>query len=368
MKRYNVLHLIDSLSLGGAERMAVNLVNTLDRNQFRPFLCATRRAGPLKSELLADVEFLCLSKKSTLDISAFIRLANYIRNNNIHLIHAHSSSLFLGSLMAFMLPSQVKLIWHDHFGRSDVEVRNPWLYFFALRNTDAAISVNTKLAQWAREQARAQHVFYIPNFVTPGILQSENLTLPGLLNNRIVCVANFRPEKDHTTLLLAFKTLLETGAHAHLLLIGIVGDESYAVSLKRLIEKLEIELHVSWLGQRSDVPSVLKQCTIGVLSSKSEGLPLSLLEYSNAGLAVVSTDVGQCGELIIDSQTGFLTQPGDYLTLAASLGKLLASDSLRVQLSSNLNRLVNDKYSSESVIAQIQAVYGFVLGESKGAL
>ena len=96
-----VLQIIDSLEPGGAERMAVNYANMLAENN-QSYLCATRQEGALKSSLKAQVGYLFLNKKSRLDVSAMQRLSDYIKQNNIEVIHAHSSSFFL-SILAKMV-------------------------------------------------------------------------------------------------------------------------------------------------------------------------------------------------------------------------------------------------------------------------
>jgi len=65
-----VLQLIDSLDIGGAERMSVNIANALSSSGIKSFICATRKGGDLESMLDKDIELLILDKKATLDIKA----------------------------------------------------------------------------------------------------------------------------------------------------------------------------------------------------------------------------------------------------------------------------------------------------------
>ncbi len=112
--RIGVMHMVDALELGGAERMAVNLVNLLPRDQFQPYLCTTRKDGPLAKLISTDVVRLSLNRRNRFDPSAVSRLARFIRNHDIRIVHAHGSSLFLASIVSRF--SNVRVLWHDHYG------------------------------------------------------------------------------------------------------------------------------------------------------------------------------------------------------------------------------------------------------------
>ena len=87
-----VLQLIDSLDIGGAERVAVNFANALAENSISSHLCVTRLEGPLKDFIKSDVKYLVLNKRKTLDLNAISKLSKYIKSEGIQIIHAHSSS------------------------------------------------------------------------------------------------------------------------------------------------------------------------------------------------------------------------------------------------------------------------------------
>src|SRR5262245_16951617 len=116
-----VLHLIDSLAVGGAERVSVNIANMLPPDQFELHLCATRTDGPLRQSLAPHVRFLSLRRTGRFDLSAFRRLTAYIGANRIRLIHAHSTSLFIACLAAMQPGIRPPVLWHDHFGRYALE-------------------------------------------------------------------------------------------------------------------------------------------------------------------------------------------------------------------------------------------------------
>ncbi|MEA2558546.1 MAG: hypothetical protein QOH06_50 [Acidobacteriota bacterium] len=345
--RPGVLHLVDTLEPGGTERVAVNLVNHLSRERFRPFLGTTRREGALASEVLPGVGRLSLNRSRTLDLGALRRLAAFVRENEISIVHAHSSSLFLAAL----LPG-VRIVWHDHFGRLAAE-RPAWLWGFPARRAAAVVAVSEDLARWSRERLRVEAV-YLPNFI-PEVLAGPVPDLPGTPGLRVVCVANLRAQKDHLTLLRAMARV-----DAHLLLAGADVEPAYAARVRE--EASALGDRVTFLGSRSDIPDLLRGCDVGVLSSASEGFPLSLLEYGRAGLAAVATRVGQCPEVL--EGAGILVPPGDPGALADALLALLRDPAGRKELGERLCRRVRERYSASAVMEQLEAVYHKVLGST----
>ena len=114
-----VLQIIDSLQAGGAERIAVSYANGLSKFGVTSFICATRDEGPLVNTIHHSVGYVYLNRKSTFDGKAVLKLRAYIVSNKIDIIHAHSTSYFIAILVKLLLP-KVKIVWHDHYGNSEL--------------------------------------------------------------------------------------------------------------------------------------------------------------------------------------------------------------------------------------------------------
>jgi len=360
------MHLIDSLSLGGAESMAVNFANGMPRVRYRAYLCTTRSEGPLAAHLQPDVGRLRLNRRWRFDLSAIHRLVSFTRSQKIDILHAHSSTLFIGVVAASFSPWPA-VVWHVHSGRSAIGNRSPLLYRVTLKRASAVIAVNQALAQWATVSAHvpARNVSYIPNF-TPDVVGNRSLIeLPGTQGLRIACVANLRPEKDHLTLLRAMAIVCRAEPAAHLILVGANVDAKYYSQVQQEITRLRLTCQVTWLGARQDVAAILTACDIGVLSSVSEGLPLALLEYGMVGLSAIATRVGQCTEVLDDQQAGLLVEPGDPGALAEAVLALLKSPGTRIQFGQRLRARVRERYSANAVMAQVEQVYSDVLAKRR---
>ncbi|MDB6027991.1 MAG: hypothetical protein JWM68_4214 [Verrucomicrobiales bacterium] len=365
MKRIAVMQIVDSLAVGGLERMAVNVANSLPSEHYRSHLCVTRAGGDLEEQVSSQVAVVHLSRKSRFDLRALLELRTYILEHEIQILHAHGSSLFFAAISS-LLQGDVKLVWHDHFGRFETEERSTALYRMTGLAVDGVIGVTEPLADWARQQMHARQVWYIANFAT-GSQQSENdlCDLPGTKGSRVVCVANFRPQKDHINLLKAFATVVRDVPEAHLILLGAVVDPNYLALVNKQIDELNLSKKVTCLGSRSDVHSILQRCDVGVLSSVSEGLPLALLEYGAAKLASISTDVGQCAEVLDHGDAGILVPPSSSEMLGEALRFLLQQSEARRSFANAFERRVSEHYSAEAVIRKICGVYEAVLNKEQ---
>jgi glycosyltransferase involved in cell wall biosynthesis len=366
--RIGVVHVVDTLNLGGAEHVAVNLANHLPRDRFAPYLCTTRTEGPLSSSISPHVGRLKLERRGRLDLVAVRRFVQFLEAHDVRIIHAHASSLFFCRLAA-AFSRRCSLIWHDHYGLCDCNDRPAWLYRLATRRVDGVIAVNQRLSNWCRNDLglSAAQVWYIPNLVEdrkappPG----RALELPGTAGKRVVCVANFRPQKDHATLLRAAALLEKAGCGAHLFLVGDSAEPEYLRGIQALVTSLGLDHAVTYLGPRQDVAAILEACDIGVLSSASEGLPLALLEYGRAGLASVATAVGQCSEVLRNGEAGLLVPPGSPVELSRAILSLLTDDDLRRSLGRSFRDHVEEHYSARRVMRQICAVYEIILGRTE---
>jgi glycosyltransferase involved in cell wall biosynthesis len=153
---------------------------------------------------------------------------------------------------------------------------------------------------------------------------------------------------------------------AHLLLAGQTNDHPYKDRVKREIASLGLGGNISILGERHDVPAILRGCDIGVLSSVSEGLPISLLEYGAAGLPAVATEVGQCPDVLDQGRAGIVVPPSSVERLGTALVALLQSPEQRRALGDRFRERVQKTYSAETVTDQICEIYEAVLGNRKG--
>lgn len=349
-KEIRILQLIDSLESGGAERMAVSYANALSRNIGFGALVATRTQGAFKSQLDKNVVYGFLNRKSTFDFKALFLLKRFVVQNRITHIHAHSSSVFFGVLLKFFQP-KLQLIWHDHYGKSEMLNKRP---VFALKMASCflskIISVNQKLVSWAHVKLFCKNVIFLPNFICVPSDNIKQLTyLKGEVGKRIICLANLRPQKNHFLLLQIAKEIHKSNPDWTFHLIGKDFEDSYSNNLKAKINSLGLSEVVFIYGSRVDIPFILSQATIGVLTSESEGLPIAVLEYGLYKLPVISTNVGEIPTVLTDKE-GVLISSYDSCNFVSSLIEMIHDKNMRFTFAENLHNKIIQNYSEEAVI------------------
>ncbi|QDO94188.1 glycosyltransferase [Formosa sediminum] len=352
-----VLQLIDSLEAGGAERMAVNLANALVVSIERSYLCATRAEGLLKQSLNAEVGYLFLKRRHTLDFLALQRLVRFITQERITVIHAHASSFFMASLLTLRVP-KLRLIWHDHYGNSEyLDQRPKRVLQWCSKRFAGIIAVNAHLETWNRKALYCKTVVFLPNFVVKSSTITAVTELEGVLGKRLLCLANLRPQKDHITLLEACKVVFEIYPDWSLHCVGQEGDGDYIQTIKTSVHALGIAQQVWFYGSCPDTEHIISQADIGVLASTSEGLPLALLEYGQGRLAVVATAVGDCERVIPTKAYGILVPPNNVQALAAAIIAYIDDATARAKAATALHTYIGEHYAQEAIIIQLLTLY-----------
>ena len=173
-------------------------------------------------------------------------------------------------------------------------------------------------------------------------------------------VANLHDNKDHPTLLRAWKRVVDAsnGRKAVLVLAGR-HDGAYE-SLMSLSRELNLNGHVRFAGQVLDVSGLLSAVDLGVFSSVNEGCPNGVLESMSAGLAVAGTDIDAIRTVVGSHGSEFLAPPKDHDALAGAIMKLANDPGLRVTIGAENRQRVNERYTAartcESMVDIIKQV------------
>ena len=246
--------------------------------------------------------------------------------------------------------SRVQLLWHDHYGKSEMLQQRP---FWALRIASLfvfkIIAVNHHLVHWSKEKLWCKKVTFLPNFTLPNPLDSIT-QLQGKEDKRIICLANLRPQKNHMLLLDVAKVISQSHPEYTFHLVGKDFNDAYAATIKATIVSYGLQDTVFLYGSCDDIPAILNQSTVGILTSDSEGLPIALLEYGFYNLPVVVTAVGEIPEVVTHDKEGFVVPKNDSLAFTNALQQLLDNPNLQATFARQLNEKIVAQYSSEAVL------------------
>ncbi len=313
--RLRVAHVTLGLDVGGQEKLLVEFARCADRRRFDLHFVSLGGRGALAGDLEAwgwPVE--ALGEPSGFRPGLVLRLARLFRARRIDVVHTHDERPHIYGAFAARLAGVRRLIHTRHHGMAfRLTPRQAGLVRLAARLTDRFVCVSADSARQAvRHGVSPRTVRVLWNGID--LTQFEPPVHRG--GGPVVTVARLSPEKDIDTLLKAAALAAAEDAAFRL---EIAGDGPCMADLRRTAAELGLNGCVTFHGQVRDVPALLARAGLFVLSSRTEGVSLTLLEAMASGLAVVATRVGGNPEVVADGETGLLVPPGDPAALAAAI-------------------------------------------------
>jgi glycosyltransferase involved in cell wall biosynthesis len=144
---------------------------------------------------------------------------------------------------------------------------------------------------------------------------------------------------------------------ARFLVVGDGVDPAYRHELESFAHRLRLQGRILFTGFRLDVPSILRESTVSVLPSLSEGLSNVLLESMAAGIPVVATRVGGNPEVVQEGVTGLLVPPCDDAALAGAIIRILQDPELARRFGAAGRQYVGDHFSLDRMVIETQRLY-----------
>jgi glycosyltransferase involved in cell wall biosynthesis len=321
--------------------LAARLARRL-RNACRFVFFCLDELGTLGEELRGEgftVEVL--GRQSGVDAQCALRLARALRRQRIDLIHAHQYTPFFYSLLARLLFDHPPVLFTEH-GRHHPDFRRPKRVLanrLLLQRRDRVVGVGqaVRRALINHEGLPARRVGVIYNGIdTAGFANGTHDRYAirreigvGADDFVVLLVARLDYLKDHATAVRTLRHVIQRRPETRLVLVGDGPERS---AIQRLVEQYRLAHAVRFLGLRKDVDRLLKATDLFVLTSISEGIPLTVLEAMAAGLPVLATRVGGLPEVIDEGETGCLAPSGDDASLAHYLLALADDPALRQRM------------------------------------
>ena len=174
-------------------------------------------------------------------------------------------------------------------------------------------------------------------------------------------VGRLLDDKGVQTLVRAHKILAERGVIVRALLAGAPDPSNPASIPEHVLNGWRKRPNLVLLGQVDDVRTVWAQAHVGVLPSRREGLPKSLLEAAACGRPLIATDVPGCREIARQGVNALLVPPDNAPALAIAIETLMKDRDLRLRFGGASRKLVVDEFSSAQIGREIVALYSRLL-------
>ncbi len=313
---------------------------------------------PVNDQRHAVVEQAGLSERTTYDSREF---SNVLRDFKPDILHAHFATRATAVVRKLSGELNIPFTFTAH--RYDIYDKPPRDFAERAAAARAVVTVS---------QANLEHI--VKTFVVP---EEKIHVIPcGVDTKRfrpvdpparmplIVCVARLARCKNHELLMEACARLQARGVPFRCVLVGDGPRRDEIDALRRRLGLVSC-VEMAGAAEHQQVLAWWQQAMIAVLSSESEGMPVSLMEAGACGVPAVATAVGGVSELIVDGGTGIVTPPGDASAMAESLEKLLTNTELALQLGKAARARVKERFSLSRQVESLLDLWTNVLNFGK---
>jgi glycosyltransferase involved in cell wall biosynthesis len=170
----------------------------------------------------------------------------------------------------------------------------------------------------------------------------------------LLYVGRLEPVKNHSLLLNAFRMALSANPNLRL---WMVGDGSQRATLESFARELEIHEQVAFWGQQLDVAPFFSAADAFIMSSKSEGLPVSLLQAFSLGVPAIVTDVGGMAEVVRIARSGFIVSATDPAEMATAILRMAEDHVEREKFSGNAKKAFHAHFTLEAMVDSYMNLY-----------
>ena len=365
-QKARILHLITRLPVGGAEKVLVDVVRTLDPERYESLVCCIQAKGELAEELeRSGFRVVCLERMRSrrFDWRAVQDLSRLCRTEGITLVHTHlyHANLY-GRIAAFLSGVPAIATVHNVYAQRKFhrKLLNRLLSHASARVIAVSEDVREDLVKHDGidpEKVSVVHNGIDVRRVDTDLTREQARARLGVRDDELLigCVGRLEEQKGHRFLLEACAALKnDLGGRLRLL---VVGDGRLRQDLEDRAAALGVGASVSFLGTRHDVPEILRALDIYVMPSLWEGLSIAMLEAMAAGVAVVISDVSGVAQALGNNQHGIRVAPGNAAALVDAIRSLAGQPSRRRALGMSARERVKAAFSIDAMMSQLTSIY-----------
>lgn len=355
MSLISITHVLPTFAAGGAERMVLDLVSTLDRQRFSSDVVTFVGSGPLEAEFRRQgIAATVLPVGVLRGLSAMGKLERHFKTRAPAIAHLHLSGSEMWGERAARRAGIPRVVITVHNTDVDEPAWRTALRRRVWQRADAVVAVSNAVRDYlVAEGAPAGKVTVIPNGIELGkfpYAEHARQSPP------VLCaLGRLDRQKGHDVLLRALAAV----ARPWTLRLG--GDGPLRARLQKRATELKIAPRVQFFGTLTDVPSFMKSCDILVHPSRWEGQGRVVLEAAASGLPIVATAVGGIPEMIQDGVSGRLVPPNDASALATAITRTLDNPDESRTLTRAARRIVEGRFTLAGMVQSYSSLYASLL-------
>ncbi len=358
----NVLHVVRSLEIGGAERVVTLLANNVDPDRFTSFVACVASGGQLAASLRDRERLFVIGNQGRIGYESLRSVIRLVQRHNIDLVHSHDPTGLLHGTVAARL-CRVPVVHTKHGFEEPHREKLPIRAAVraSARTASSYVCVSDELRYRMKDELklsdrRARRIYN--GIEAPSAAVERRHNPDGAV--RIGYVGRLTSVKNHELLIRAFA---QVAAQRPQCTLEFVGGGDSETSLRQLVEQLSLEDRVVFHGFQVDVSPFFDRLDVFALTSFYEGLSMSLLEAISRGKPSIVSAVGGNTEVITDEVNGFVFESDNQAELATKL--LYTVDNID---SSHLGRVRKNaqesferRFTIQAMVEQYEALYSSLL-------
>jgi glycosyltransferase involved in cell wall biosynthesis len=328
-----IAHVVDSMEIGGAETLVAQLCRMQREDGHLPSVYAILSLGPLGEQLQKENFFVQAHIGHHLvdSMRNFTRIFKELRPDVVHL-HNPTPSIYAG-ISARMAGVPSIITTRHSLVAPPLNVVKELKYCVAAGFCDWVVGICDATANNLKRihSIPARKIRRVYNGAVP-LARATQAQWPPKSGFTLVYVGRLEPVKNHALLLNGFRAALSSRPDLRL---WMVGDGSERSNMERLSAQLGITSQVTFWGQQLDVAPFFSAADAFIMSSRSEGLPISLLQAFSLGLPAIVTDVGGMTEVVRLAHAGIIVPSMDAEAMGRAIIRMATHDSERNEYSSH---------------------------------
>jgi len=355
---------------GGADAVLLRDVSVLDKGRFQPRVVYLRKHREQPSRMiqrLRDMNVPCYDQpgNAVVDLRQLLQIARLVRQTGTRIIHCHDPKTDIyGYLLRIFCP-HIKLVCTLHGWTVKIrrEVLYNWMTVRALKRFDAILAVSENLRQRA-QAAGLTRVLLIPNAIDSDFWRREDRGPKAPREDKqgvaIGFVGRLSPEKAPLDFVRTARRVSEKAPDCEFF---VAGEGPERPAMEALAASLQVADRIRFLGHLDEerLRALYSRLDLLLLTSRTEGLPMVILEALAMSLPVVATRVGGVGEIVHHGVHGLLAEPGDVDGLATCVLRLVESEAMRESFGAEGRKRVETRFSVPARIAAIESLYRSLL-------
>jgi glycosyltransferase involved in cell wall biosynthesis len=363
-----VLHLINTLSAGGAELHLLTLCRSLKKQNVEIVLACLREQVKGSRSLRRDFEkedikIIPLDADSRYDYRFIGKFVRVLSQECPDILHTHLPRADLAGAFARLRDPTVSWVCSVHSIYSE-DWSGRWtlpLIKWFWRRADAVLCISHAVKDWLTQEGmpseKAKVIHYgieIEQFAQTSVRFADASNLNGY---RVIgSLGRLEPRKNHECLIAAMPQVCEAVPNALLLIAGHDPWE-YGATLRRKIKELGLGKRVRLIGFQNDVASFLNAIDVFAFATNSEGFGQVLVEAMAASKPIVASHIAPLSEIVIHEETGLLVEPDNPNAFANALSRLLSRPEERQRMGWSGQERVQSHFRADTMAAETLALY-----------